>query len=401
MKSFFCLFVLASAVSCSCSAAAPSHSAASALYPEERRSAPAFRVLEIKQISPEDGFFHGWPTALRMRNGTLMVALSGGRDSHACPFGRVEVMYSLNGGATWSWPQIVLDTPIDDRDAGLLETARGTLLLTTFKTIGFTRDGIRARYARDPERWERYMQGFDPLEWAEKQGPMMLRSEDGGRSWSAPMEVPMNSPHGPLQLADGRLLFPGIQGVGKGRFYQPGERRVGAWESRDDGLTWNLLAEIPARPGDNPAHYHELHGVQAADGTIVVQIRSHDGRTEEGDAGDRHLLQTVSKDGGKTWSVPRPIGLNGYPPHLLRLRDDRLLLSYDRRTPPFGVAALVSSDHGETWSEPLLITKNEKKFDQGYPSTVQQEDGSLLTVWYEVGPDAPRAVLRQAKWTLE
>src|SRR5690606_10953552 len=171
--------------------------------------------------------------------------------------------------------------------------------------------------------------------------------------------------------------------------------------SRDDGLTWSLLAEIPTRPGDDAVHYHELHGVEAANGTIVVQIRSHAGDKQKGDVGDRHLLQTVSKDGGKTWSVPHPVGLNGYPPHLLRLRDDRLLLTYDRRSHPFGVAALISSDHGETWSEPMLITKNEKKLDQGYPSTVQLTDGSLLTIWYEVSVGLKRAVIRQAIWSME
>jgi len=37
----------------------------------------------------------------------------------------------------------------------------------------------------------------------------------------------------------------------------------------------------------------------------------------------------------------------------------------------------------------------------GYPSTVQLSDGSVLTVWYEDMAASPRAVLRQARWTLE
>ena len=364
-------------------------------------AAPAFAIREIKTISPEDGYYRGWPTVLRLRDGSLMVAYSGGRDAHVCPFGRVEAMYSMNEGRTWSWPQVVLDTPIDDRDAGLLETSKGTLLLSTFRTIGFTRPDRRGRYAKDQARWDRYMEGHDPMQWAENQSPMILRSEDGGRSWSAPVDIPMSSPHGPIELSDGRLLFPGIEGVGKGLYYKPGERRVGVWESRDDGRTWSLLAEIPTRPGDDSVDYHELHGIQAANGNIVVQIRSHDGHKEIGDVADRHMLQTISKDGGRTWSVPRSIGLNGYPPHFLRLRDDRLLMTYDQRHAPFGVAALISSDHGETWSEPIVLTKNQKKLDQAYASTAQLADGSFLTVWYETSPGALRAVIRQATWVLE
>lgn len=363
--------------------------------------APAFEVREIREISPADGFYHGWPTVLRLRDGMLMAAYSGGRDAHVCPFGRLEVMVSRNEGRTWSWPTVVMDSPIDDRDTGLLETAKGTLLLTSFRTIGFTRDGRKARYGKDIARWERYEQGPDPKEWAEKQGPVILRSEDGGRSWSTAVPIPAGSPHGPIQLADGRLLYPGVEGVGKGDYYKPGERRIGAWESVDDGLTWRLLAEIPTRPGDDSVQYHELHGVQAADGSIVVQIRSHDGQPDRGDSSNRHMLQTVSKDGGRTWSVPQALDFDGYPPHFLRLKDDRLLVSYDRREAPFGVAARISSDHGATWSETMQLTKNAKKLDQGYPSTVQLSDGSLLTIWYEVSPGAQRAVIRQAIWALK
>lgn len=100
-----------------------------------RANVPAFRIREIREVSPVDGFYHGWPTVLRLRDGSLVAAYSGGRDTHVCPFGRVEVMVSLNQGRTWSWPTVVMDSPIDDRDAGLLETTRGTLLLTTFRTI--------------------------------------------------------------------------------------------------------------------------------------------------------------------------------------------------------------------------------------------------------------------------
>ena len=42
--------------------------------------------------------------------------------SHVCPFGRVEWMRSRDGGRTWSWPEVLLDSPIDDRDSGVIET---------------------------------------------------------------------------------------------------------------------------------------------------------------------------------------------------------------------------------------------------------------------------------------
>ena len=37
----------------------------------------------------------------------------------------------------------------------------------------------------------------------------MIRSPDGGVTWSARYDCLVNSPHGPIQLSDGRLLYAG------------------------------------------------------------------------------------------------------------------------------------------------------------------------------------------------
>ncbi len=39
--------------------------------------------------------------------------------------------------------------------------------------------------------------------------------------------------------------------------------------------------------------------------------------------------------------------------------------------------------------------------DLGYPSTAQLIDDSLVSVWYERLANHPKAVLRQARWSLE
>jgi hypothetical protein len=99
--------------------------------------------------------------------------------------------------------------------------------------------------------------------------------------------------------------------------------------------------------------------------------------------------------------VPHPIGVWGLPSHLLRLKDGRLLMSYGHRRPPFGNQARASSDHGRTWSDPTTISNDGAGGDLGYPSTVQLDDGSLVTVWYELLKSSSHAVLRQARWRLE
>ncbi len=83
----------------------------------------------------------------------------------------------------------------------------------------------------------------------------------------------------------------------------------------------------------------------------------------------------------------------------MKLADDRLLMTYGYRRAPFGVQARVSDDHGESWSEPMIVYGGGKTVDLGYPSTVQLDDGSLLTIWYEV-QEGWFAKLRSCHWTI-
>lgn len=364
-------------------------------WPSLAKAAPAIKVLETKIISLQPEYYCGWPTVCRRRNGDLLLTYSGGREAHVCPFGRVELMVSHDHGQTWGWPQVLLDSAIDDRDSGVLETARGTILVTTFTSLAYetTLTGLEKKNASGPgvassERFLKWRAAHDRLSTAQRQselGQWMIRSTDGGVTWSSRYPSIVNSPHGPVQLADGRLLYAGKE-------LWTGRKRVGVCESTDDGQTWHWLAEIPARPGDTIENYHELHAVDTGQSRIVVQIRNHN-PTNAGET-----LQTESSDGGKTWSVPHSIGVWGLPSHLLRLRNGRLLMTYGHRRPPFGNQARISDDAGKTWSEAMLISGDGDAGDLGYPSTVEFDDGSLLSVWYERLKGNERAVLRQARW---
>ncbi len=356
------------------------------------QAAPAATLHETRVISHLKHRYHGWPTLARRANGELLVVCSGGRESHVCPFGRVELMRSKDEGQTWSWPEVVIDGPIDDRDAGIVETAKGTLLVTTFTSLAYEPILYKAEQAGnwEADKLSRWRAAHNRINAEQRQaalGVLMKRSTDGGVNWSGTYDCLVDSPHGPVQLADGRLLY-----AGKDLWREP--NRVGVCESKDDGQTWSWLAEIPAREGDDHKQYHELHAVETADDRIVVQIRNHNSKN----AGE--TLQSESSDGGKTWSQPHAIGVWGLPSHLLRLRDDRLLMSYGHRRAPLGNQARVSEDHGRTWSEPLLLSADGTSGDLGYPSTVQLTDGSLLTVWYESLKGSPFAQLRQVHWNL-
>ena len=349
--------------------------------------AQSAQVLETKTITPPEEPYAGWPTVARRANGELWVSWSGGRDGHICPLGQVRAMTSKDDGVTWTWPRVILDGPIDDRDSGVLETAKGTLLVTTFTSLAYEERGLLAK--QTPERQARWKAAQERLTAEERKaqlGEWVLRSTDGGLNFSARIPTVVNSPHGPLQLKDGRILYVGKQLWAK-------EHRIGAAESKDDGLTWTWLSEIPGRPGDDVAtKYHELHAVETEDGRIITQIRNHN----KPDVGA--TLQCESTDGGKTWTVPKSIDVWGLPSHLLKLKDGRFVMTYGYRRKPFGNQARISADQGRSWSEPLTISADGEAGDLGYPSTVELADGTLLTVWYEFQKDLGKAVLRQAKW---
>jgi sialidase-1 len=374
---------------------------ASVLAPTVHAAPPA-KILETKVISMQPEFYHGWSTVAQRQNGELWVTWSGGRVAHVCPFGRVDAMTSTDEGASWTFPRVLLDSATDDRDSGVLETAKGTLIVSTFTSLAYEEHLAKATAFADhtdkgwisksmPQdqfvKWQAAHLRLNDTDRKAELGEWIIRSTDGGKSWSTRIPSVVNSPHGPIQLKDGRLLY-----AGKKLWAE--DKKIGVAESRDDGHTWQWLAEIPTRQGDKNA-YHELHAVEATDGTLIAQIRNHN----EADKGE--TLQTESKDGGKTWTEPHSIGVWGLPSHLLRLRDGRLLMSYGHRRKPFGNQARLSTDNGKTWGEPILLSGDGKSGDLGYPSTVELKDGTLLTVWYESMTEPKLAVLRQAKWRLE
>ncbi len=352
------------------------------------------KITSTRVISLRPNHYHGWPTLARRKDGELLLVCSGGRESHVCPFGQVELMRSGDGGKTWSFPRVLLDSPIDDRDAGILETAKGTLLATTFTSNAYDEYYLKkGSHKKWPEerrtRWLAAHNRVPATARKSELGTWMIRSTDGGVTWSPRYDSLVNSPHGPVNLKDGRVLY-----AGKNLWRKPEKTWVGVCESKDDGQSWKRLAQIPTRKGDDPKDYHELHAAEATNGNLIVQIRNHNKKS----AGE--TLQSESKDGGKTWSEAHSIGVWGLPSQLLRLNDGRLLMSYGHRRKPFGNQARVSDDHGKTWSEPVIVSGDGAGGDLGYPSTVQLDDGSLITVWYEKLAKSSFAVLRQAQWTL-
>ncbi len=369
-------------------------------------AAPRLDVRAVRTISANQGTYEAWPTLARTRDGELLIVYSGGREGHICPFGRVEMIRSSDDGKTWSLPEILIDTLLDDRDAGVLETGRGTWIVTWFTStawVGYFDKAVAT--GSDPEvwtpqklaRWQKAKESMVPEnalfpevkktmeEHLRESGSVgiqqwMIRSEDRGFTWSAPYRVPLMSPHGPVLTEDGRLLLAGKKGS-----------MIAMAESMDDGKTWEIIGKIPPSPGHGPDQYHELHMVEASKSRLVVQIRNHNKQNHY------ETLQSESHDGGKIWSPAHAIGVWGFPTHLLRMSDGRLMMTYSYRgvlrvpEKTNQILVRISEDAGESWSEASVVAGDLPHPDFGYPSSVELEDGSFLTVWYQYTPPQGKA----------
>ncbi|MBR4071912.1 MAG: exo-alpha-sialidase, partial [Clostridia bacterium] len=142
---------------------------------------------------------------------------------------------------------------------------------------------------------------------------------------------------------------------------------------------------------------HEPHAIELPNGRLLGAIRVHNAEFFT-------TFITFSDDKGKTWSTPKRIGeLDGAPPHLMVHSSGAVICSYSCRTyGKMGEKAVVSYDNGETWTEDyeLDLRVSPNQHDLGYPSTVELEDGSLYTVYYQAYGDEDMTSLLACKWRL-
>ncbi|MCH2126149.1 MAG: glycoside hydrolase [Pirellulaceae bacterium] len=327
---------------------------------------PAESEIDLPRIILRGGGH--FPVLTKLREGGLAFVCRG-RFEHVVGDASLDLVRSVDDGRHWTNPRTIIDEQaIDERNPAFGQLADGTLLLAY------------TYYDLEASTWG---------------GLWYMRSENLGRTWDEPKRVydppdgGYGSPFGKiLQLKDGTALlaFYTTDDFRQDPIVNDGIERAWFLRSQDSGKTWGDPSLIAA--GHNEAAL-----VDFGNGKIGAAIRRSPGPEQDS------LSWTTSSDQGYSWAAPIPLRPQGeHPGDLLQLKDGRLLLVYGTRRSPgrlfenynsdesivqkMGVEAQLSSDGGKTWGKEIVLDRTAPNFDCGYPSSVQLDDGRVVTLYY-------------------
>ena len=324
--------------------------------------------------------YSAFPSIARLDDtGLVVVFREAERRRFACHIDKTSaasLVRSVDGGATWRQPETVHTSPeYGVQDPSVCQLRDGTLVASFFAWAVGAPECVPEGNAQTRQ--------LDGEHCAWTQGTSVVRSRDRGRRWES-RPTPVTSPtdratytsEPVVELPDGDLLIPLY-----GSF--PGESdRALVMRSADGGGTWSDAVTVAHDPFGHVSFY-EPALLALPSGKVLCMLRTH--VKGEAVAGYGHYLyQSESSDCGRTWSTPRCTDIWGHPPHLLLLRDGRVLCTYGYRRPPYGIRACVSADEGSTWQvrDEIVLRSDGKGTDLGYPSSVELDDGCILTVYY-------------------
>ncbi|HEY1165030.1 MAG TPA: sialidase family protein, partial [Chitinophaga sp.] len=200
----------------------------------------------------------------------------------------------------------------------------------------------------------------------------MIRSKDGGTSWSKPAALPDGYlgpvKNKPMRLSNGTLLCPSST---------EGDRwRIHFELTKDQGKTWEKIGPVDGGTSFNAIQPSVLF---YKDGRLQILCRSK----------NRAVLQSWSTDNGRSWSPLDTTTLpnNNSGTDAVTLHDGRQLLVYNHVLPPAGQAkgprtplnVSVSND-GKVWNAALIL-EDSPISQYSYPAVIVGTDGFIHIVY--------------------
>ena len=303
-----------------------------------------------------------WPNLTLLADGTI-AAIVFNRPSHGLVEGDVECWTSEDGGEFWQ------------RRGQVTEHEPGTTRMNVAAGCAANGDLVVLCSGHGGKN----LRGHVLNTW-------VLRSADAGRTWRRDGSLDMGDHGTPIPFGD--LFVSGERLLGTvytSRKPYADQRDFQAWtiSSGDDGRTWGQ-PELIAEGFNEPTAIPLGGGVLAVARSWRDLPAGHSSGHFGGRAVEERLELFERTAGANSFEALGPVTWPGHiNGHLLQLADGTILLSHGLRTTTYyGMGARVSYDGGHSWSAPILLARYHGASDGGYPSTVEIEDGTLVTAYY-------------------
>ena len=339
------------------------------------------KSCEHHVVYRDAAYFAAWPFnggMWRFADGEIALGFVRGRsdyDEETIRHGTVDrqrgehmIIRSRDGGITWD---------IDDMTEVYHRPAFDEIVKKAPPRLG---DGVAANPEADGFC---LLAGFGIPPRDDQAAAWIIRSLDRGRSWSGPVR-PLSHRFSFLAFRpgycvreDGTVLIFGIGNTTDTATEKDAFPVV--YASPDGGVHWHFLAVVEPQPRQSRCIMGDPLILRS--GVILAAFRREYGH------GVAYTQIYRSDDAGRSWRFLSRVNDWGAPANLVEMSDGRIVCLYGRRVPPYGIRGSISEDGGASWGREFVLRNDGGSGDIGYPRTVLNADGTLVTAYYFNDPD--------------
>jgi hypothetical protein len=360
---------------------------------ESAKSPPSVRKVNDITIFSDDRFYCAFPSIVTRRDGELIVAFRRAPErrklgeagvSHTDANSYLVLVRSQDGGKSWSSkPELISAHPFGgSQDPCMVQLRDGSLICSSYAWAWIQAEAVTKMKKVVHYGNYAFLGGY------------LVRSGDGGHTWSAPIEpapcagetvydifgkpVPAYNRGAMCEGKDGRLYWI----VASNTLTNSQQTETHLMISPDKGQSWQYSCPIAQEPKFS---INESSLYQTPKGDFVAFMRT--------EGFNDHTLVARSSNNGKSFEHWIDTGFQGHPHHAIQLPDKRVLLVYGYRHVPYGIRARVLDPECTRFdTEEIVLRDDGGNGDLGYPWVTLISKKRALAVYYFNKKDGTRHI---------